>query len=157
LDNIEIYKELWNFVSYTSGYIKGGFDKTPESGKKQLLKYYSSCHGKEFTDVRQIPEIVIARQQLMNSSTYCYGKNRVYAHTVNSRHAILETLRHINLLGKNGVVHYSGENHTHHWWVKEHASCKNEVVSAIKEEQQAIEHTVYSNGMHFILTKEKQK
>lgn len=156
LDNIEIYKELWNFVPYTSGYIKGGFDKTPEAGKRQLLKYYGSIHNADYTDVRQIPEIVIARQQLMNSSTYCYGKNRVYAHTVNSRHAILETLRHINLLGKNGVVHYGGEDHLHHWWVKEHPSCEGEVAKAIKEEKHCLEHNTYNNGMHHLVTKEKQ-
>lgn len=73
-------------------------------------------YGVATGDPRDIPEFQLARKQLRSSEVTTIGN--YYARTVNTSHAVFETLRMIYLAGQNAVV-YSDLGADRKWWIKE--------------------------------------
>ena len=142
--NLDTFTEMWHFSDFCSGYQKG-------AGLIRLMMYYSALHNREFDSILQVPEIMVTRAQLSAGGNFVYGRHHTYAWTVNSRHAVLETLRHIHFLKKNGVVYYDDFD-GRHWFIKEQPQCNWEIVHAIKEKHGCISLKEYNNGMKVMVT-----
>lgn len=142
--NLDTFTEMWYFSDFVSEYQKG-------AGEIRLLKYYSAVHGKEFTNLLQVPELIISKKQLNNAGCFTYGKNHTYAWTINSRNSILETLRHIHFLKSNGVVYYD-DFEKRYWYIKEQPQCTGEIVKSIMDKHGCISLTEYNNGVKRLVT-----
>ena len=140
--NMDTFTEIWNMQSRFSNDVSA----------MRMLKFYSAVHKKQYTDIREVPEIHVSRKQLESGGYYTYGQKNTYAWVVNSRHAVLETLRHINLLKRNGIVYCDNFNERT-WYILEQPQCEGELVQALQEAYHGLSLTEYNNRIKKLVTR----
>lgn len=140
--NIDTFTEIWNMCSRFSNKVS----------EKRMLDFYSAVHNKRYVDLREVPEIHVSRKQLESGGYYTYGQKNTYAWVVNSRHAVLETLRHINMLKRNGIIYYDNFNERT-WYILEQPQCEGELVQALQEAYRGLSLTEYNNRIKKLVTR----